>query len=333
MPSELINDIAGIPSKPRFIVTHMKELLQPLPPIRWVVEPIFTESSLNLVVGPYGCKKTYAMMDFAVKVALGSMWIDYKATQGKVLFIDEENGNDIIHRRFQECSRGSFGDENTPVDCYIIQRLNLTDEKEAILLEAAVSEGEYKVVIIDSLVDVMPGADENLVKDAVPVLKRLRMIAENTHACIIVLHHANWTGRTRGSTSIPGEVDVLINVKSSENTNHVEFFVEKTRRTKSFKFTAYANWSDSGQFWLGPAEEKGPEKHYTNGQKYVLKILTERGPMSLQEIEDNVDSCSPRAARDGVYALARDGEVYRTNPGDGGKGVKAIYAICQHEDK
>ena len=115
---------------------------------------------------------------------------------------------------------------------YIIQRLNLTDEKEAILLEAAVSEGEYKVVIIDSLVDVMPGADENLVKDAVPVLKRLRMIAENTHACIIVLHHANWTGRTRGSTSIPGEVDVLINVKSSENTNHVEFYVEKTRTNK-----------------------------------------------------------------------------------------------------
>ena len=84
MPSELITDIAGEPSKPRFIVTHMKELLQPLPAIQWIVEPIFTVSSLNLVVGPYGCKKTYAMMDLAVKVALGSSWIDYKATQGKV---------------------------------------------------------------------------------------------------------------------------------------------------------------------------------------------------------------------------------------------------------
>ena len=109
-----------------------------------------------------------------------------------------------------------------------------------------------------------------------PVLKTLRGIAERTAVCIIVFHHAAWTGRTSGSTSIPGEVDTLINVTSPEEPNHIVFHVEKSRRIKSFKFTAYANWNDSGQFWLGPAEEKTPEKQYNPGEKYVRRILAER---------------------------------------------------------
>ena len=55
------------------------------------------------------------------------------------------------------------------------------------------------------------------------------------------------------------------------------------------------------------------------------------GPLSLDDIENNADTCSPRSARAGVYSLARDGEVYRTNPGISGKGVKAIYALNQQE--
>ena len=74
-----------------------------------------------------------------------------------MLFIDEENGADIIHRRVQECSQGSFGNEDTPFDCIIIQRLNLIVDKDANELEAVITGEDYKMVIIDSLSDIMTG--------------------------------------------------------------------------------------------------------------------------------------------------------------------------------
>lgn len=55
--------------------------------------------------------------------------------------------------------------------------------------------------------------------------------------------------------------------------------------------------------------------------------------MAVDDIENNADTCSPRAARSAIYSLARGGDVYRTNPGLAGKGVKAIYTLSQQEKK
>ena len=53
------------------------EALDPQPPIPWIVEGVFSEGSLSVIFGEPGSKKTYAMLDCMVCVALGKPWLNF----------------------------------------------------------------------------------------------------------------------------------------------------------------------------------------------------------------------------------------------------------------
>jgi len=59
------------------------DALRPPPPVDWCVQGLLTQSSLNLLVGAPGAKKTFLAMDMAVCVALGKPWLDRFATNNK----------------------------------------------------------------------------------------------------------------------------------------------------------------------------------------------------------------------------------------------------------
>jgi RecA-family ATPase len=76
-------------------------------------------------------------------------------------------------------------------------------------------------VIVDALADVMPGRDENAVKDTAPIFLTLRKIAEETQCAIIVIHHSNKTGGYRGSSAIKGAIDLLLSVEKKNEITHM----------------------------------------------------------------------------------------------------------------
>ncbi|HLD92816.1 MAG TPA: AAA family ATPase [Anaerolineales bacterium] len=53
------------------ILYRLKDVIQPPPPREWVVDGILSRSSLNLLVGNPGSKKTYMAVDLAFCVAMG----------------------------------------------------------------------------------------------------------------------------------------------------------------------------------------------------------------------------------------------------------------------
>jgi hypothetical protein len=319
----------SILDNPRFVIKTAVDIMKPLDPVKWVIDQVATEGSLTIWFGKWGSKKTSSLIDAAVKVAMGMKFIDFQTIQSKVLYIDEENGEDILRRRLQDALRGSFGGEDVPIEYVCFPNFNLTKPGEAFLLEALINERGAKFVVVDSLVDIMAGADENLVKEAIPIIKSLRLVAVRTGAAIQLLHHSNNLGDIRGSSGTPGEVDSVIKIISKDGSNHIDFEILKTRRGKSFKFAAHANWNES-QFWLSPAEPRESVKSYNKSQEYVLRILKERGALKLSEVEGCADTCSSAAARAAVFSLAKSGEIYRTNPGEYGRGIEAIYAIKEN---
>lgn len=152
-------------SHQRFIRRNAAYALGNQPPIDWVVENLFSAGSVSLIVGPPGSKKTYSMLSAAVCVATGENWLDFGTRKRPVLFVDEESGDQRMARRLGDALRGEHADETIPIEYISLAHFNLLNSSDAILLLDQVLEIGAGFVIIDALADIMPGGDENAVKD------------------------------------------------------------------------------------------------------------------------------------------------------------------------
>jgi hypothetical protein len=263
-------------------------------------------------------------------VAIGGKWITFATRQATVLFIDEESGERRFARWLGEALRGEFGNENTPVKFISLARLNLfKDDGDSLVLQALIDETGAGLVIIDALPDIMPGGDENAVKDVHPVFMKLRKIAEETGAAIVVIHHSNKSGDYRGSSAMSGAVDLLIMVDSKNGSPIIEFETKKARDIEPIRFAAQIHF-DQDTTWLSPITQNQYARRSV-GEEYVIRILKERGAMPLPEIKASADTCSERMAQDAVFKLSREGVIYRTNPGETGRGHPAIYDVREKE--
>lgn len=317
---------AAQPGKRRYTLHSAAESLEPQPPIEWVIDRLFSAGSVSILFGEPGSKKTYALLDAAVCVACGVKWLDFDTRQSSVLIIDEESGKRRMNRRLGEVLRGHMADGSTPIHYTTLERFQLAQLADALAVESAIEESGARFVIIDALADIMPGADENAVKDVQPIFLALRGIAERTQAAIVVIHHANKIGTYRGSSAIKGAVDLLLVAQSKPDDTTINFSFDKARDVEPFKFAARAVF-DGDQVYLSAAEVVTPERALSRSQQYVMRHLAEHGPSLIKDIMDHADVCAPGTARSAVYALADLGKVERVDAG--GPGETARYALAK----
>ena len=340
-------DLATIPqpitfqkvTRPRIVRRTAADALQPQPPIDWVIEKLFSAGSLSVLVGAPGTKKTYSLLSAAVCVALGKPWLNFPTKQGKALIIDEESGERRLARRLGEVLRGENGGADTPIEYVSLARFNIRDKADQVLFQALIEEVGASLVIIDALADIMPGADENTVKDVQPVFMALRDIAIATNTAMVLIHHANKMGGYRGSSAINGAVDFMLMTESKQGSPIIEFSSEKPRDTGLVKFTAMAHFEQGyldpdtflytdPAFRMTPSDQTQPKpRHYNKAESYVLRYLEERKDGALlTEIMDHADTCPRNSARAAVYRLVDENIIYRCD--SGGSGSKASYKLA-----
>lgn len=331
--SHIEGEITPEPEKylQRYAIRNASYALSPHPPIEWIVEQLISEGSVNLFYGDPGTKKTYSMLSLAVCVALGKSWLGYVTKPRQVLIIDEESGDRRFALRLGATIRGELGDESTPIQFVCLAGFRLDNKIDVIELQELIEKTGAGMVIIDALADVMEG-DENSKQDTQPVFTALRRIAETTNAAIIVIHHSNKKGGYRGSSAIKGALDLMVKIESEEGSHLISFTSEKTRDIEAVRFAGEATWTED-QFFLIEFELSDKPKKRNKSKKYVIRYLSEHGVSPLQTIMDASDSCSSNAARQAVYSLVEDGEVYRTNPNESGRGVKALYDLTKNKDE
>jgi hypothetical protein len=307
------------------------DALQPQPPVDWIVDGLISAGSVNIFYGEGGSKKTWALLDMAVCVANGDEWIGFKTCKSNVLIIDEESGRRRIMRRLGDTLRGHNADDRTPVNVISLAGFDLGDPDWINQLTTQIVVTSSKLIIIDALADVMPGRDENLVKDVQPIFLALRQIAEVLQVAIIIIHHANKSkGDYRGSTAIKGALDLLMQVESEPKSDLITFKTTKARDTEPLDFAALAQFMIAvppGMFWLISSAKPVKKKNYPPGQNYVLRYLLKMGNSPLKDIENNADSCSSATAKKAVYDLVGMNPPLVERTDAGGPGVKAEYNL------
>lgn len=215
-------DLAGPPSAlaARWRLLSPAELLTPLPPTEYLVGRMVPKGSLTVWYGAPGALKTMLLQDLAVCIALGARWLDpepgspggaYPVAQGPVLWLDQDNGERRIRRRFAALVKGHGGGSpplsaisfpSPPVSMAgaMPGRPNNLDPS---LLAQQIGELGAVAVFLDNLGTLSGGADENS-GEMIPVLANLRAVAEQTGAAILVIHHSR-KGQAGGNGSRKGD--------------------------------------------------------------------------------------------------------------------------------
>lgn len=313
-----------ITEQKRFEVYTAADALKVREPIRWVIEDLFSEGSVSIVVGAPGSKKTYSMLDAGICVALGANWLGYKTMQGSVLIVDEESGSRRISNRLAACIRGHGAGESIPIHFTTLAQLNMRDEYDCACLEDLIKERSAKLVLIDALADVMPDADENAVKDVQPVFMALRGISDRTHCAIVIIHHSNKSGGYRGSTSISGAVDVMLKVASKSDSPNIDFSFEKARDVEPFKFSAVAHFEPE-KFWLTSSSAVARAKPLSRAEDDVMRYLRDNGASDTKTIIAAAVGNKPQTVRQAIQSLKRVQLIRRVD--GNGKGTMATYEV------
>jgi hypothetical protein len=327
------------PTAPRrhFTLHSAAEALLPQPPTEWIVKELLAESTVSLIVGKPGSKKTWVLIDLCVAVAQGEKWINYTTTAAPVLIIDEESGNKSVLRRLGAAMRGHEANADLNVSFITLEHIDMRQPDDIEAIEALIIQTGARLVIIDALADIMPGGDENAVQFVQPVFMALRGIAERTNACIMLVHHTAKAGGYRGSSAMDGAIDVMLMIESEPESKTITFKTAKVRDILPQEFKATANFetlpgcTEVYKFNLSPgaAENEVAATRLNENQEFVISFLAANGDATIKDIQDAVTYCSPEAARLAVYALAKPsmGYVIRTNTG--GKGRSAEYGLTQ----
>lgn len=306
-------------------VLSARDALADQPPMQWVIEQLITAGSVSVFYGAPGSKKTWTLLSLAVHVALGKSWLGFNTVPVKVLVIDEESGERRFMRRLNAALHGALADEDAPIEFVCLAGFRLDNKHDAEEIERLIAERQAGLVILDALADIM-GGDENSKQDAQPVFTALRRIADKTEAAIIVIHHSNRQGNYRGSSAIPGSVDLMLKIESENASQWVYFSSEKERDIERVTFTGVAYWTED-QFYMQEAENIKKNKPLSRGEKYAIRYLQEHGESGLPDIMAAADSTTPGGAKQGIYSLVEKGIAYRTNPDESGRGVVARYDL------
>lgn len=301
------------------------EALQPQPEVEWIVEGLISAGEVIMFSGDPKSKKTYSAIDLGVCVALGENWLGRETQQGTVLFIDEDNGKPGMLRRLGATIKGHPPQREAPLACASMFNFRLPED--VLEMQNLIAQLSAKLVIIDTMAKIMPGRDENTVKDVEPVMTALRQIALDRQCAILVIHHLAKFGGLRGSTAIAADVDTLIELQSVQGKKIINFEIKHARNLEPLNFAAIAEWSED-QFYLRPLMTDSTMQRLQAGERYALEYMHNNGVSPLAEILETADrdkEVSAQTVRTQINQLRHKGLADRVD--GGGKGNPATWQL------
>jgi hypothetical protein len=187
-------------------------------PTKWAIKKVLPLAEVGVIYGESGAGKSFFALDLVMAIATGQPWREHKVTQGTVAYICAEGagGFSLRIKAYAE----HYGTDLPTLPLHVLgDAPNLLEKIDVKDLVAALRTiGKVDVVVVDTLAQATPGANENSGEDMGRALSHCKAIHRATGAMVLLVAHAGKdTSRgIRGWSGIKGALDVEISVERSD---------------------------------------------------------------------------------------------------------------------
>lgn len=188
-------------------------------PLAWWVKGILPDADLGVVFGEPGSGKSFWTFDLVASIARGEPWCGKRVRKTRVVYVVAEGAAGFQNRLIAYARAHDV--ELADIDLYVLgdqPNFMLASDVRA-LIEAINALGSVGVVVIDTLAQVTPGADENGGKDMGRVLGHCRQLKKHTGAMVLLIAHSgkDATKGVRGWSGIKAAMDAQVEIVRSED--------------------------------------------------------------------------------------------------------------------
>lgn len=200
-------------------------------PIEWLIKGVVPKAELIILYGASGAGKTFVALDHAFAIARGVDWRGRRVKQGIVVVIAAEGGKGVAQRLQAYAQYHGIDLRDVPNLRIITAAPNFLESDDiAEVIAELQSIGDVSCVMVDTLAQVTPGANENTSEDMGRVLSNVRLIHRATDATVYGVHHAgkDLNRGSRGWSGLKAAADAQIEVLRHE-TGDREIHLEKMK--------------------------------------------------------------------------------------------------------
>ncbi len=269
--------------------------------VDWLLADLIPAGGLAILAGMPASGKTFLALDLALAVATGQRgWGREITASGPALYVDNENAPQLLVNRMRALLAGR--NITAPDSLHFVpgQPISLADAGSVSELGGAVSATDARLVVLDSLVRFMGGADENDAAAAARAMGGLRSLA-NAHGCsVLVVHHLRKSGATstataleavRGSGDLVAAMDSVFIVRGADGQGNLTTAKSRWLETPAPFGFAIASNGAATTITIGDAtgSVKSKTRLVVEATREILKksagALTRREIQSLLESE------------------------------------------------
>lgn len=197
----------------RFQVLSVRELLQ-RPRATWLVRGVLPGKGIAMVYGESGSGKSFFVLDLVAAIAQGKNWRGHKIERPhQVVYVCAEGEEDFRDRVQAYCDFNGLSDLPLGVVPDAPNLLLREDVKD--LLASVRQFGTPSVIVIDTLAQTTPGANENSGEDMGRALAHCKALNRATGSLVLLVHHSGKDSArgARGWSGIKAAVDAEIEVE------------------------------------------------------------------------------------------------------------------------
>jgi len=295
----------------------------PLPPVEWLVKPIFAAGERVLLYGEYGALKSWVLLHVGLHIAAGRKWLDtFEVPRPRaVLYVDEEMSEYTLRSRVKRIAEGEkFPTDDVSFAVSSREGARMTEMGGHILLDR-VTRAEFKpeVIIMESMRRVLVGS-ENEQSDVSGFWRAVEPIAKMGIA-LIVSHHMrkphedgpdNIRYRASGSTDLIAGTDSAWAATRPQNGPSIIMTAIRMRLAEEPPpFAVEFTWDGE----TGPVSATlglPPEEASQGGQAVILILETlEAGPVTSAQLGASCAAVgvSQRTFERALASLERQGRI------------------------
>ena len=198
----------------RFPITSLAVSIM-LEPGGWLIKNVLPDAGLIVLFGASGSGKTFVAIDLAYAIAMGIQWRGNRTKKGRVLIIAAEGGKGMSKRLKAYLKHHKIDPKDVDIGLLTVPPNFLLSADVTELAAAVSASGGADVIIVDTMAQVTPGANENSSEDVGLALANARALETATGATIIMVDHSGkdaskgvrgWSGKRAAADA---ELEVL----------------------------------------------------------------------------------------------------------------------------